>query len=169
MCIEDAAHLNCHPFSPNFSHFSPFSPVLLRDLCYRWMVDYDDGNHWTSCTFTTQQIGRWVVAQSIANSNLHGHCIANSRKQCLLWSPFMSQHLNPSSALSDHCESVAWLINDGPHGAAYCYKFGPNRVKAECLCPRKAATIFQHAHATADCAWPQPPTTKDIKTLVMPA
>ena len=28
------------------------------------------------------------------------------------------------------CESVAWLINNGPHSAACGYKLGPNRVKA---------------------------------------
>ena len=60
-----------------------------------------------------------------------------------LWILFMSQHLNPPSALSDHCESVAGLISNGPHSVAYCYKLGPNRVKAECLCLQKAATIFQ--------------------------
>ena len=59
-----------------------------------------------------------------------------------LWILFMSQHLNPPSALSDHCESVAWFISNGLHSAAYCYKLGPNGVKAECLCPQKAATIF---------------------------
>ena len=126
-------------------------------------------NHRTLCTFTMQQIGRWVVAHSKADSNLYVHCLAISRKQCPLWILFMSQHLNPSSALLDHRESVAWLISNGPHGAAYYYKLGPNRVKAECLCPRTAATIFQHTHATADCAWPRPPTTKDMKTLVTPA
>ena len=86
-----------------------------------------------------------------------------------LWILFMSQHLNPPSALSDHCKSVAWFISNGPHSAAYCYKLGPNEVKAECLCPQKAATIFQHTHATANCAWPWPPITKDMKTLVMHA
>ena len=24
LCIEDVAHLNCHPFSPIFTHFQPF-------------------------------------------------------------------------------------------------------------------------------------------------
>ena len=56
-----------------------------------------------------------------------------------------------------------------PHSAAYCYKLGPNRVKAECLCLQKTATIFQHTHTTADCAWPWPPITKDMKTLVTAA
>ena len=107
------------------------------------------GNHWTSCTFTMQQIGRWVVAHSKADSNLHGHCLTISRKQCPLWILFMSQYLNPPSALSDHRKSVAWLISDGPHSAAYWYKLGPDRVNAEYLCPRKAATIFQHTHALA--------------------
>ena len=116
------------------------------------------GNHRTSCTFTTQEIGRWVVTHSKVDSNLHGHCLAICRKQCPLWILFLSQHLNPSSALSDHCESVVWLISNGPHILAYCYKLGPNQVKAECLCPWKAATIFRHAHAMADCAWPRPPT-----------
>ena len=80
----------------------------------------------------------------------------------------MSSHVNPASALLDHRESVAWLISNVPHSVAYCYKLGPNWVKAECLCPQKAATIFQHTHATKDCAWPRPPTTKDMKTLMMP-
>ena len=30
------------------------------------------GDHRTSCTFTTQQISRWVVTHSKADSNLHG-------------------------------------------------------------------------------------------------
>ena len=81
----------------------------------------------------------------------------------------MSLHLNPASALSDHRESIAWLISNGPHSVAYYYKLGPSWVKAECLCPQKAATIFQHTDATTNCAWPQPPTTKDMKTLVTPA
>ena len=58
------------------------------------------GNNRASCTFTTQQIGRWVVPHSKADSNLHGHCLAISRKQCPLWILFMSQHLNPSSRIS---------------------------------------------------------------------
>ena len=40
-------------------------------------------------------------------------------------------HLNPPSALSDHCESVACIISNGPHSAAYCNKLGPNGVKAD--------------------------------------
>ena len=60
----------------------------------------------------------------------------------------MSLHLNLASALSDPRESIAWLISNGQHSAAYCYKLGPNGVTAECLCPQKAATIFQHAHTT---------------------
>ena len=123
------------------------------------------GNHRTSCTFTMQQIGRWVVTLSKADSNLLGHCFAISRKHCPLWILFMSRHLNPPSALSDHGKSVAWLISYGPHSVAYCYKLGPDRVKAECLCPQRAATIFQHTHATTDCAWPRPPSTKDMKTV----
>ena len=114
------------------------------------------GNHRTSCTFTLQQIGRWVGTHSKADSNLHGHGLAISRKQCPLWILFMSQHLNPPFALSDHRESVAWLISNGPHSVAYCHKLGPNWVKIESICPQKAATIFQHTHTTADCAWPRP-------------
>ena len=83
-----------------------------------------------------------------------------------LWILFLSQHLNPPSALSNHCESVAWFMSNGPHSAAYCYKLGPNGVKAECLGLQKAATIFQHTHATANCAWPRPPITKYMKTIV---
>ena len=121
------------------------------------------GNPRMSCTFTMQQIGSWVVTHSKADSNLHGHCFAISRK---LWILYMSQHLNPPFAFSDHCESVAWLISNDPHSALYCYQLGPNGVKVECLCPQKPTTIFQHTHATADCAWPRPPITKDMKTLV---
>ena len=43
----------------------------------------------------------------------------------------MSQHLNRAYAFSDHHESVAWLISNSPHSAAYCYKLGPNGVKAD--------------------------------------
>ena len=80
----------------------------------------------------------------------------------------MSQHLNSPSALSDHCESVTLIVGNSPHKAhkAYCYELGPNRVKAECPCPQKAATIFQHCHATAYCIWLRPPITKEMKTLV---
>ena len=49
LCIEDVAHLNCHPFSPIFSYLNPFSPVLLHVLCYKWMVDYDDGEDTSQC------------------------------------------------------------------------------------------------------------------------
>ena len=65
------------------------------------------GNHWTLCTFTAQEIGRWVVTHSKADSSLHGYCFAIFRKQCRLWFLFVNHHLNPSSALSDHRESVA--------------------------------------------------------------
>ena len=95
------------------------------------------GNHLTWCTFTMQQINTWVVTHSKADSNFHGHGLATCRNQCPLWILLMSQHLNPASALSEHRESVAWLISNGPHSAAYCHKLGPNRVKAECLCPTR--------------------------------
>ena len=36
------------------------------------------GNHRTSCTFTVQQIGRWLLH---TDSNFHGHRLANTRKQ----------------------------------------------------------------------------------------
>ena len=54
------------------------------------------GNHRTSCAFTIYK------PAGGSDSNLHGHCLAISRKQCPLWILFMSQHLHPSSALSDH-------------------------------------------------------------------
>ena len=66
------------------------------------------GNHRMSCTFTMQQIGSWVVTHSSADSNFHGHCLAIARKQCPLWILCMSSHFNP--AVSDHHESVAWLV-----------------------------------------------------------
>ena len=81
-----------------------------------------------------------------------------------LWIIFMSEHLDPPSALSDHCESVAWLIINGPHIAAYRCKLGPNLFKRECLRLETNANIFQQSHATANCAGP--PITKDMKTLV---
>ena len=64
-CIEDVAHLSCHPFSSIFSHFSPFSagfaePSFVIDGCWIMMM----GNHRTSCTFTMQHIGSWVVTHS---------------------------------------------------------------------------------------------------------
>ena len=62
-----------------------------------------------------------------------------------LWILFMSQHLNPPSALSDHCESVAWFISNGPHSAAYCYKLGLNGVKAECLSPEGCHHLPTHS------------------------
>ena len=43
LCIEDVAHLKYHPFSPLSTIFTHFHPVLLHLLCYRWMLDYDDG------------------------------------------------------------------------------------------------------------------------------
>ena len=63
----------------------------------------------------------------------------------------MSLHLNPASALSDHRGSAAWLISNGPHSAACCYKLGPNQVKVESLCSQKAATIFQHSRNSRWC------------------
>ena len=52
------------------------------------------GNHQMSCTFTMQQIGRLVVTHSKADSNLHGHYLAISRKQCLCG--FSEPALKPS-------------------------------------------------------------------------
>ena len=86
-----------------------------------------------------------------------------------LWILFMSQHLNPPSALVDHRGLVAWFISNGPHSVACCCKLGPNGVKAECLCPQKATTIFQHTHATTNCAWPRPPTTKHVQAGFLPS
>ena len=126
------------------------------------------GNHRMSCTFTFQQIGGWVVTHSKVDYNLHGHCLVFLGNNVFVDSVY-EPTLNPPSALSDHCELVAWFISNGPHSAAYCYTLGPNRVKAECLCPQKATTIFQHTRATTHCAWPRPPITKDMKTLVTPA
>ena len=51
------------------------------------------GNHRTLCTFTMQQIGRWVVTPSKADSNLHGHRLAISRKQCTPPPPYISYAL----------------------------------------------------------------------------
>ena len=34
------------------------------------------GNHRMLCAFTMQQIGRWVVTHSKADSSLYGHCLA---------------------------------------------------------------------------------------------
>ena len=142
MHIWNATHF--HPFSAILAHFHP---VLLHVLCYSWMVDCDDGESPAVMYFhnaTNRQVGCYTLL-SLGNN------------VCIL---FMSHHLKPPSALLDHRESVAWLISNGPHSAAYCYKLGPIRVKAECLCPQKAATIFQHTQATTHCAWPRPPTTR---------
>ena len=57
--ISIATHFQ--QFSTILTHFHP---LLLQVLCYMWMLDYDDGNHQTSCTFTVQEIGRWVVTHS---------------------------------------------------------------------------------------------------------
>ena len=68
---------------------------------------------------------------------------------------------------SSRINSMAYQCR--PRSAAYCYTLGPDRVKTECLCSQKATTICQHTHTTAECAQPQPPITKDMKTLVTPA
>ena len=47
--------------------------------------------------------------------------------------------------------SKAWLISNGARSAAYCYKLGPNRVKAKWLCPQKAAAIL---HACINASLP---------------
>ena len=83
LCIEDVAYLNCHPFSPFFSHFSPFSPGLLHILCCRWMVDYDDGE--SPDVLYIHNATNWQLdCDTLLSrlSNLHGHCIAISRLQC---------------------------------------------------------------------------------------
>ena len=77
------------------------------------------GNHRMSCTFTMQQIGTLHTPKRIPTFMAIALLSAGS----------ISQHLNPPSAVSDHCESVAWFINNGPHSAACCYKLGPNGVK----------------------------------------
>ena len=100
------------------------------------------GNHQTLCTFAMQQIGRWVVICSQADSDLHGHCLAVSWEQCLLWILFMS--------------------------CCILLQVGPIPVKAECLCPQKAATIFQHTR-NIRLRLATPRTTKDMKILVTPA
>ena len=129
--------LRCGTFElpPIFTHFQPFWPIFTRFCCTFFVLDgwwiMMTGNHRTSCTFSMQQTGRWAFTHSKANSNLHGHCLAISRKQCCLWILLMSHHLNPLAALSDHRKLVAWLISNVPHRAAYCYKLGPNRVKTE--------------------------------------
>ena len=64
----------------------PFRPYFLRTKLF---IGHGGGgvggfwimmmvNHRTWCTFTMQQIGKWVVAHSTADSNLHGHCLAIS-------------------------------------------------------------------------------------------
>ena len=82
---------------------------------------------------------------------------------------------------SKWAKNTCWRIPKGPGSLLekrvfdpffthFCSQNGvPNRVKAEYLCPQKAASIFQHTHATPDCAWPRPPTTKDMKTFVTTA
>ena len=70
-----------------------------------------------------QQIGTWVVTHSKADSNLHGHRLAISGKQCRLWILFISQHLNPESSIrtfrSSRISSMAYqqrptLLQVGP-------------------------------------------------------
>ena len=98
------------------------------------------GNHRTSSTFTMQQLGKWVVHTLQSGFQPSWSLLCYLEETMSLWILFMSQHFNPPSALSDHRASVAWLISRGPHSAAYCYKLGPDGVKAECLCLQKAAT-----------------------------
>ena len=50
--------------------------------------------------------------------NLHGHRLAISSRQRLLWILCTSHHLNPATTLSDHRESLAWLISKGSRRAA---------------------------------------------------
>ena len=85
-----------------------FHPGLLHFLCYRWMLDYDDGEsrdvlyvHNT----TNQQVDCYTLLSGFQPS---WHRLAISCKQRPFWIPFMNQHLNPATALSDHCESGAW-------------------------------------------------------------
>ena len=55
LLAQDAAHLNCHPFSAIFSHFSPFFTWFYRTffvIAGWWIMMM--GNHWTSCTFKSE-------------------------------------------------------------------------------------------------------------------
>ena len=72
------------------------------------------GNHWMSCTFTTQEIGKWVVTHSKVASNLRGHCLAIYRKQCPLWILFMSQHLGNAVHVVRHAVQpfVCWQLRE---------------------------------------------------------
>ena len=70
LCIEDVAHLNCHTFSPIFGHFHPFSPSLLHVPCYRWMLDYDDGESPDVLYIhnaTNQQVGCYTLLRISAS------------------------------------------------------------------------------------------------------
>ena len=109
-------------FGPVLNHFSLFYPVLVHILCYRWIEDYDDEKSPHAVHSHRKKISKWVFTHSKADSNLHGHCFATSRKQCVLWILFVSKHLNFSSAIPDHRKSIAWLISDGLHSAAHGYK-----------------------------------------------
>ena len=100
------------------------------------------GNHRASCTFTMQQIGKWVVAHFKVDSNLHGHCLAISRKQCPLWILFMSQHLNPPSAPLDHRESVAWLISNRMSNLAMEIGCVHQKCTTSALIPKQQTSQF---------------------------
>ena len=153
------------------SPLSPRVPLVMHHVVC-WNGTNKSGMH-TCPVWATPMHVRCAPASRVITTS--GHSTALIHGVALLMSPgyakpgWSNAAVHSPSALSDHRESVAWLIINGPHSAAYCHKLGPNRVKAECLCLQEAATIFQHTHATADCAWPRPPITKDMKTLVMPA
>ena len=82
------------------------------------------GNHRTLCTFRMPQIGRWVIAPSKADSNLHSHCLAISRKQCSLWILFLSQHLNSIRTLKSSRIS-AHAVHQLGHRPGYCLRRQP--------------------------------------------
>lgn len=71
-----------------------------------------------------------LLHDSLADSNLHGHRPAISRKQPPLVGSDMSQHSDPISALSNHLASPALLTSNGPLGAVWPFENGVFWLKA---------------------------------------
>ena len=90
---------------PIFTHLAIFGAhfylVLLHVLCYRWMLDYDDGEP-LDVMYIHNATNRQVGCYTLQSGFQHSCCYLSETMS--LWILFLSQHLNPPSALSDHRE-----------------------------------------------------------------
>lgn len=94
-----------------------------------------------------------LLHDSLADSNLHGHRPAISRKQPPLVGSDMSQHSDPISALSNHLASPALLTSNGPLGAVWPFENGVVWLKATLDSFATPSMGVQWALLSPRCHW----------------